>query len=525
MQEGATRRTLDVLDYWRVVRRWWWLVSLGIVVGGLAGYLWANAQTPIYQARAKVLIEGAQSPGLPNFGDIQTNQQLAETYSELIGTRAFSQGLAERLGVEGTPDARARARRSFVDVYGRNPDPVMAADIANAAARLFTEEVRDRQFTQIAQFQLSLGQYGVSQDPSVIAAQAAKVINLSVVEEAVVPSSPASPNTKRLVLLLAVLGLVGSVSVVVAKEHLDDHVRSSDELQKLTGLPVVGSVLRYNSKNMGLLVVLSRDHHSGVVVEGYNFLRTNLDFASLGVPQGFKSLLVTSALPGEGKTTTAANLAVSFAKEGKSVVLVDCDLRRPALHKILGQSASSPGLTKLLLGQASVSEALSPTMLDSLKFVSSGPLPPEPSILLRAAKLPQVMEQLKAQADLVIFDSPPLLRVADPMLLARHVDFTLLVVDIVHTNRQAAAHAVTILRHATQGSAGLVLNKVVPKGGGDYYYSYYSKYYSQRSSDTVAEGLEVSKDGASDGAKRSSVQLGRLLGKTGRERSKEAKSG
>ena len=199
-------------------------------------------------------------------------------------------------------------------------------------------------------------------------------------------------------------------------------------------------------------------------------------------------LLVTSSKPAEGKTTTAANLAISVANEGKSVILVDADLRKPAIHRVFDiDGGNQQGLTHVLLGHNTLDEVLSTTRVRGLRILPSGPLPPDAAQVLRTAGMRKLMQQLKNRADLVIFDSPPLLSVTDPMLLAPMVYGVILVVDAQGTPRETVRQGATILRQAMPGFSGTVLNKV-KRGGGGYYYNYYYYYSSNNGTSSGHRG-------------------------------------
>ena len=377
--------------------------------------------------------------------------------------------------------------RSLIEIKATDPDPELAARIANATAQTFIDDFRSRQFVQIAQFQRSLSQQGILEDPSIIAAQASTMSSLSIVESALAPSSPSSPRKRANLAVAAVIGLLVAVLVVFVLEYFDNSIKSPDELKALTGMAVLGAVMRQQIRNGGGPVALSQENRNSAMAESYKFLRTNLEFAALDT-QGIKTLLVTSSSPEEGKTTTAANLAISVAQEGQSVILVDSDLRKPAMQRVFNVR-DHKGLTNVLVGAATLQEAMSETVVEGLRVIPSGPLPPDAAQVLRSSRMKEVLEELKNSADLVILDSPPLLSVTDPMLLAPLVDAVLMVVDANHTGRDTVKRGAEILMQAHPSPVGTVLNKVTARGGGYYYYYYYYHhgYYD--------DGSELKRDG------------------------------
>lgn len=231
-------------------------------------------------------------------------------------------------------------------------------------------------------------------------------------------------------------------------------------------------------------------HHSpkSPVAEAYRTLRTNIQFAALGQKQ--QVLLITSAGPDEGKTTTLANLGVALAQSGSKVLIINADLRRPALHRMLGRH-DRIGLTNVLLGTVPLENAIQSTEVGNLYYLGAGPLPPNPSELLGSPAMEQLIGRLRTMYDMVLFDCPPVVAITDAAVLAPRVDGVLLVVRAGHTDRQAARQARINLQRVGARILGVVLNDVELRSGryGYYYYYYYRD--SQRSAeDTGASALQ-----------------------------------
>jgi capsular exopolysaccharide synthesis family protein len=274
-------------------------------------------------------------------------------------------------------------------------------------------------------------------------------------------------------LMAAFVGLLLAGGIAVLIEYLDDTVKSPEDLEA-SGLSSLGGVSRFHRPkdpdDMLVAGSLSRRHFS----EAYRVLRTNLQFSTIDRPG--QTLLITSANPREGKSTTAANLALVTAQAGKKVILVDSDLRRPSIHRFFGLS-NEQGLTNLLLApQSGINGCAQRTRFENLAVVTSGPLPPNPSELLASRRLDSVLDALRAQADVIIIDSPPTLPVADASILASKVDGTMLVVDTSKTRVQALRRAKEALVRSKTHLLGAVLNKVKRRSGGGYYYYYH--YYT-----------------------------------------------
>jgi capsular exopolysaccharide synthesis family protein len=219
------------------------------------------------------------------------------------------------------------------------------------------------------------------------------------------------------------------------------------------------------------LVTISNLRSSGA--EAYRTLRTNLIFSQ--AVRSLRTILVTSAAPSEGKTTTSSNMAVTFAQQGLRVLMVDCDLRKARLHKVFSVPRE-PGLTQLVLGHNSMAEVIHSTDVDGLYVLASGTLPPNPSELVGGPRMASVLKALSAEFDLVVLDTPPLTAAADAAILGKSADGVLMVVRAGKTERGAAQHAVQQLNNVGARILGAVLNDPdakVPRYGGYYYYDYY----------------------------------------------------
>jgi capsular exopolysaccharide synthesis family protein len=203
------------------------------------------------------------------------------------------------------------------------------------------------------------------------------------------------------------------------------------------------------------------------ISEQYRTIRTNIDFAS--VDQKIHSFLVTSSGPGEGKSMTAANLAVVYAQQGKKVLLIDADLRKPTVHYTF-RLDNLRGLSNILVGENTFNDVIHSSDVDHLDIMSCGPIPPNPSELLASKKMEKLLDELKTSYDLIIFDTPPVLAVTDAQVLANIVDGTLLVVRSKHTEIEGAQKAVESLRPAKAKLLGTVLNDRIKKQSNYYYY-------------------------------------------------------
>ncbi len=305
-------------------------------------------------------------------------------------------------------------------------------------------------------------------------AEAEAIDFMSVLEEAQT-GKLTSPAPKKLVnaLQAALVGLILGGGLAFLIENLRESVSTSEDVEKLTGFPTLGVIANIRGDKASDKLVTVR-HPRAPVAEAYRVLRANLEFSLEDSP--IHAIVVTSSSPVEGKTTTAANLAVAIAQSGKRVILVDADLRRPTTHKLFEQT-NTRGVTTALVqdGTDSVGDHMVATGIDNLYLMPSGPLPPNPADILGSARMAELITKLKSYADVIIVDTPPLLAMADATLLARACDATLLVVKADSTRPDLLRRARDQLLQSGTNVLGVVLNRVAETRDGYYYaYEYYS---------------------------------------------------
>jgi non-specific protein-tyrosine kinase len=538
---------MDLRRQLTILRAWLWLLVASVLLAASTAFLVSGAMPKIYEAQNTLIVGQSLTAANPNTDQLLAAQRLSQTYATVVTTRPLAQRVIVRLGLQMTADellkevrANAPANTALIYITASDTDPGKAAEIANAFAdELISESpaiqgqqadlqkaIRanlDSTQAEIAQTQNQVDQLTAitfrtaSQDQdlqtletrlvSLRATYAALLPNLNanssnlltVVEPAVAPTGPSSPRTLLNIVLAAVLGLLAAVGIAFLAEYLDDSVTSSDDVHEVTGLPTLGvvPVMSGNPKRSEIYRLVTLLNPRSPVAESYRALRTNVEFASVDTP--LQTLLVTSSVPQEGKTTTAGNLAVVFAQAGSRVLLVDTDLRKPGLH-VLFTLSNEHGLTTLFRDEAAtVRSVVQDTELDKLKIITSGPLPPNPAELLGSQRWHAILERLKAEADLVILDSPPLQAVTDAALLAAVVDGTVFVIHARRTRRGAVRQGREALARGGGKVLGVVMNRLKKREYDEYYYSYYAAYYGSdgdggtrgQAGDEVAQQLKV----------------------------------
>lgn len=297
--------------------------------------------------------------------------------------------------------------------------------------------------------------------------------NIVVAEPAKLPEVPIKPRKLQNTLLAAVVGCMLAVGVAFLIEYLDDTIKTSEDVGQALGLSTLGAITRFHSTDDQDRLITAA-HPRSPISEAYRALRTNIQYSAVDNP--LRTLLVTSTNPTEGKTTTVANLGTVMAQAGLSVIVVDSDLRRPALHQYFEVSRNL-GLTNALLDKNPNPDGyLQATEVENLRVLACGPLPPNPSELLNSQRMRDLIEQLKGETDVLLLDSPPILAVTDASILANQVDGVLLVVDAGNTRRGVAQRGKEQLDKVGANVLGAALNKLSHRGAGGYYYYYY--YYS-----------------------------------------------
>ena len=313
-------------------------------------------------------------------------------------------------------------------------------------------------------------------------AEAGKISNIRVVDRARVPRSPIQPQKKRNLAFGVVIGLALGLGVAFVLDYTDNSVKTPKDIDKSGNMTILGTVPMLKTKTgkkdrvMGIVSHLVTEQPTrSALAEAFRAIRTNLQFASPDNP--IHTLLVTSAIPGEGKSTVTANLGIAMAQMGIRTLLVDTDLRKPVLRRVFGLEQES-GFSDFMADRISLEEALCATGVENLTLLPAGSLPPNPSELLGSKKMESLIDRLKQDYQLVIFDSPPAIGVTDAAILGSKLDGAVLIVRTGKTDRAAMLRAKEILERVRTNVLGVILHMVTPVHGRyGYYYGYYYHYY------------------------------------------------
>ena len=504
---------MDLRDQLRIIDTRGRLIVL-IVGLALAGALAATLLAPkVYTSWSTVNVGQALTSANPDIAEITASQRLSQTYASLVTTRPVLQSVIDDLGLPMSPDelqshvsVTAPQDSTLMSIFVDDSDPGTAAEVANGLAdelvarslslqgqdsgvQDFVNEEIDALQGQIAQTTAQLQSILTISEPTpeqqqqiqtlenrlaslrsayagLLAFTSASSANqVTVVDPAVPAAAPSSPRPAMNFALALVLGILLAIAVAFLADYLDDSIKSREDAERVTGAPVLGVIPQMPSNPQSpKAMVATLVNPRSVAAEAFRSIRTNLEFSE--IDSEVKTILVTSALQREGKTTVAANLAIAFARAGKSTVLIDGDLRVPGVHRLFAVH-QSPGLTNLLRDSGRLANVAQTTEESDLRIITSGTSPPNPAELAASERMGLVLNRIKADADIVIIDSPPINAVTDAAVLARKVDGVVLVVDAGKTPQGSARRAVEAIAITGARVLGIVINRDRQAGRGD----------------------------------------------------------
>lgn len=443
---------MELQHYLSILRDRWVsaLIAGALVFIAIAGF--TLLQTPEYQATNRVFVQTQSgssvadlssgvnfaSQQITSYADVATTPLVLDPVIEELGLSMTSQALAAQISTTVPPETL------ILEITATDADPARAAAIANATS----ESLR----TQVSTLETSGEQ---------------STVELTVVSPAVEPSAPASPSISRNLAIGLVLAGLAGIAVAIIRDLLDNRVRRPEDIEKLFEKPLIGAIP--TSKDAKHLPLVSAQHPQSVQAEAYRSLRTNLQF--MGLTSGNRSVLVTSSLPGEGKSSSAINLAYVTAQAGNRVLLIDADLRRPSVAEYLGLEGNA-GLTTVLIGEADLEDVAQPLGTEGLEALAAGPIPPNPSELLGSKNMQELLADATAKYDFVVIDTAPLLAVTDAVVLSHYVGGTVVVAQSERVRKPQLSQALDKLEAVETRLLGIILNRVAHGSRGAYTYDY-----------------------------------------------------
>ena len=500
---------VDLRSQLAIVRSWFLVIAAAAILAGIAGWLVSGVLPPSYEAGAKVHV-GLTDPANPNVDVFQTAQKLSDTYAVIATTDDFFRRVMARAGVQnltvkqfhdkvtvtadknlpfiqivvtdGVKENAVLIAQSMVDELIKTSQNISGTDTATTpnafiAGELATIE-REIESTVARVDTLAANKSRTAAEEAELASQLAQLASLrqtygafrsftnapttrlTVVDTPVAPAAASSPRPLFNTAISVLLGLLVATGVAFVWEKFDDRVKTPEDVEKVTGLPTIGTILRMPSergrKEIYRLATLLNPRSAAA--EAFRTIRTNLEFASVDRP--LRTITVTSSLPGEGKSVVSANLAVAFGQAGRRTILVDADLRRPGIHTLFSLP-NDTGLTDMVLSDAStLADVAMDTEEPNLRIVTSGAVPANPAELLGSHRMAVILQRILADADLVILDTAPVGVVTDAALVAARTDSTLLVVSPDQSSERVVRKAREALAHVNARVVGVVLNNV-----------------------------------------------------------------
>jgi capsular exopolysaccharide synthesis family protein len=530
VKEDADRGTdLDLRHYLRVIGRRRWVIIAVVVLVAAAALASALSKEDRYRASAELLLL-SPTPVEANAQQISDEPDRAIANEiEILGSADMQAAVADAIG-DSFPDVSADTTgdNDVVRLTSESDDPEAAAEAVNTYAQAY-ERLRRQRTVQALRVELGdvqanrnskrdqldallapiteltdrinemepgperdaliaqrsqaedgltglrdsiIGQIGEldQQVHEIQGAMRNPTGGVNVLNPATVPSEPFYPQPKKDLIVGLIVGLLIGLAAAFVWEQLDDAVRGRADADRATnGLPILGLVPRVSGwRNRTESRLVTRDDPRSSAAESYRSLVTSLEFIATDAAP--RVILFTSPGASEGKTTTVANVGIAFAEAGHRTVLVDADLRRPRLHAFFGLEASV-GMSTVLAGKIDIATAVQSVEGEHpLHLVAAGPIAPNPAELLRTDTVDTALTKLSESFDVVVVDSPPVLPVADALVLSRYIDVVVLLASADNTGRRKLSRAVEALRQVDAPLRGIVLNGVGAAEGDEYGY-------------------------------------------------------
>ncbi len=522
---------MEIKEYFNPLLKWWWLILLSAVIAGGASYMATRQQAPEFASQATLIIGSTIDNPNPSNSELSLSQQLAATYVDLANRNSVRETTMEALGLTWLPEIRVfqPTNSNTIEIIVTDTDPIRAQAVASELSRQLIlrspTSQDDRSARQdFVNEQLDEYEQAITENKDQIIAKKEELGHLisareissvqgeirslesklqtlqsiyanllqgtgegatntvRILEEASLPRRPINSNNMMTVLTAAAVGLALAATAAYVLEYLDNSIKTPAHIERLVQQPTLAGIgFIKPADNQSMLITVNQP--KSAMSEAYRVLRTGIQFS--GVDRKNSILLITSAVPQEGKSTTAANLSVVLAQAGYRVLLLDADLRRPSQHRVF-DLPNSRGLTTILLqmddGEEAdtlnlIEDAAHSAQVDGLQVVTCGPVPPNPSELLGSVRMNHLLEVAEEAFDYVVIDSPPVLSVTDGVILAAQAGSTVVVVQANKSREDDLKQAMERLHDVNANVVGCVLNLLKPRSEGFQYYHYFRDPY------------------------------------------------
>lgn len=464
---------IDLQTGLRIILKYWQVILITAVLGGFSG--WSLSKwgfTPIYSASVTIFAwESSDDDKVQKakYLDIEANTRLVNDYKEIIISRKVQDEVAklkkqkfiseDKINYSISSDLQRNTR--MIKIVASSSSPEIASFVANTTADVFIQVVRD-------------------------------IMNLKsihIIDSAKLPVNPVSPQPLVNTILGFIIGIGLALLTALVKELLDATIKIPEEVQERLSKNVIGTIpeaiadeksqKKVRGKH-GVAIRTTRffadEKNNHAITEAFKILRTNIDFMMPGKNKS-KVVMFTSALPGEGKSTIIANLAASMSETGKKVLLLDCDLRKPFMHKFFSVD-NSKGLVSIIVGAAALQDAIHRNVLNKgIDLISSGPIPPNPTELMMTDKFKLLLEELSQSYDYIFIDAPPTLNMADTAIVGHLADTTIFVITAGKTRIEIIKRCLRQLSQTNIEVNGILLNRFDIESIKYNYYYYYHYHY------------------------------------------------
>ena len=453
---------MEAQDYLALLKKSWIFIVVSTIIGTLAGLGYFLLATPKYEASTQLYVSVHSASGTASdlAQGASFSSQIVNSYIDIVKTGIVLQPVIDDLDLDTTVEELAKDVKAaspektvLINIAVENESSELAANIANGIAENLKRVVKEElEFTAGAE---------------------RGVIDLTTTQPALVSEDPVSPIPILDLFIGFMIGLLASVAFAIVRDMLDTRIRSTQDVKDVTDHTLLGGVLEYESNEA---LAMAKEPMSPTA-ESYRALRTNLRFLNIGKNKSV--FIVTSSNPGEGKSTSIANLALALAEAGHTVALLEADLRLPKLHSYLGVEGDA-GLTDVLTGRAELEDVIEQWGRTSLYFIPSGQIPPNPSELLGSSTMDDLLHKLNQEYDYVLLDTPPVLSVTDATVIGQGFSSTLVAVASDKTNKSDLENALSVLDTAGSKVAGVFVTMLKQKTASSYGYGHYYGYKKDR---------------------------------------------
>lgn len=450
-----------------IKKRIWLIIATTILVSAATALFSIFIMNRVYVAKATLII--GHAPQIQDekvgYDDILMYQKLLKTYMELAKSRLVGK---EALDISGYGINYEAFKKNLIvtpmndtqilEISLSDGDPNRAADLANTISHVFVEKVHEL---------MDAG-------------------SVKIMDEALPPVEPERPKPILYTIIAGLIGLIFSTGLAFMMEYMDNTIKCEDDITRYLSLPILASLPlvpgRKHKSNQIKLVTMNEP--MSLASESYKTMRTNIKFMSF--QKDIKTILVTSPGPGDGKSTITANLAITMASAKLKVLLIECDLRKPSVHRNFAVP-NNTGLTNILADNIPYKNAVIPSSIENLEIIPCGIKPPNPSEMLGSDRMKKFLDAIRDDYDCILLDTPPVAVVTDAALLSSICDGTILTLSYGHTNKESAIKAKELLNNADIRILGAVLNKVkVDKS--KWHYKYYQSYYGKSKKKCIFQG-------------------------------------